>query len=272
MRFKDPSHQQSIEEKGYVVIKNLLPEVFIEEASHHYFEVLKEDYDFVFYTSNWIKDSAQKKKVHSFLNPKLTPIIHQYVEAAKDIYSYYLIKKPGEGGKVELHQDWSLVDESQTCGMNVWIPLIDITPQIGPFQVLTGSHKIYNNLRGSNIEFPYRDYRDLMEERFLTDVYVDKGDAIFFDHRLVHSSPPNKTDKVRLALGHVLVPDDAHVVHYYAESGDDSVVTMYNVPDDFLLNFSYGDSIKGFEPVKRVPLDKGQLTAEDLKTSFNAVA
>lgn len=266
MRFKDLQQQQHLELNGFVVIKNVLSNQLIDQVSGYYFNELKENIELDFYTSNWIRDPEYLKKIHGYLNPLLAPIISDLLIESKSLYSYFLVKKPGDKGKVELHQDWALVDESYYYGMNVWIPLIDITQQNGVFRVMPGSHRNFHNIRGSFIDFPYKQFFDLMEEKYLQDVIVNKGDAIFFDHRLVHGSPPNKSNETRLALGHVVLPREAKVIHYNKPDAGSKKAIMYEADDDFLLNFPYGESPVGYKKIMEVPLPKDILSVSELES------
>jgi len=50
-----------------------------------------------------------------------------------------------------VHQDMTLVDESKFSGINIWVPLVDLTEKNGVLQVLPGSHRIFPRYRGSTI-------------------------------------------------------------------------------------------------------------------------
>jgi ectoine hydroxylase-related dioxygenase (phytanoyl-CoA dioxygenase family) len=52
-------------------------------------------------------------------------------------------------------------------------------------------------------------------ERCSTPIAVHAGQAVVFDDRLIHWSPPNRSSLVRTALQLMLAPDEAELVTYY---------------------------------------------------------
>ncbi len=94
------------------------------------------------------------------------------------------------------HQDWTIVDESKYNSYNLWIPLIDTNSENGTLGLIVGSHKWKLQIRGFNIPNPYEKFT--ME--FLNTGYepnLKAGQAILYNHKLVHYSRPNRTNKNR---------------------------------------------------------------------------
>jgi hypothetical protein len=56
------------------------------------------------------------------------------------------------------------------------------------------------------------------------------GDAIIYDHRLIHGSPPNLSNKVRLAINMVYIAKESMPVHYVFKNSE---VKMFEVNKDF---------------------------------------
>lgn len=80
----------------------------------------------------------------------------------------------------------------------LWLPLRDITTEIGPLEVVPGSH-LEGNL-ATKIENGFG-VVDKYEDKDFTPLLCDKGDAIIFSSLLVHRSGNNLTDdQLRLSI------------------------------------------------------------------------
>jgi hypothetical protein len=91
--------------------------------------------------------------------------IASYLTDIKVICASYIVKTPGPESGMSIHQDMSLVDESRFTGINIWIPLIDLTIENGAllfcrratvFSLLIGGSSItefFGNVMGDMIDF-----------------------------------------------------------------------------------------------------------------------
>ena len=153
MLFKDPLVQKKFEEVGIVKLSLL---------SHNQVSVLSEfvksntpilelanKYGFI--QGVCIKDRPVKLELDSFIRELITPLCKQHLTGFKALIYTALAKAPGNNSELDLHQDWSLVDESKYCSISLWIPLIDSVIENGAVHVLKGSHKKYLNPRGGSI-------------------------------------------------------------------------------------------------------------------------
>lgn len=100
--------------------------------------------------------------------------------------------------KTPSHQDW----RSRQGSLNsvvVWIGLVDITPDIGPVQIIPESHK--RGLIPAEKDEWFMKIKEsyLKEEDFLS-VPIEAGDAIIFSQLLVHRSGNNISNKFRYSL------------------------------------------------------------------------
>ncbi|MBO68805.1 MAG: hypothetical protein CL398_10910 [Acidiferrobacteraceae bacterium] len=115
-------------------------------------------------------------------------------------------KMPFEcSSKIPWHQDvWFLDREAQTTPMvNLWIPLVNTTLDNGCLELIQGSQtqglKNHQALVGypedhigiSNIDLP-------AGERIACP--INKGAVLFFQHKTVHRSRPNRTDTIRWSV------------------------------------------------------------------------
>ena len=235
--FIDNKINDAFTQDGFVVIPGLLKTGECHHLEKLFFSLLEEaQLDIPFFTTHWSSNSHYRRKVHEEVSSYLYPLLAGYFRNYKNIYGYYLTKMPGGNNRTVVHQDWAMVDESNYAGVTFWCPLVDVDMQNGCFRVIPGSHTYFNNYRGTNIKLPYADWGNQLEEQCLVSLELKAGDAVFFDHRLVHASPPNLSKKTRVAVGMVLIPDEAAVIHYLQKDGS---ILKYKANDDFLQSFYY---------------------------------
>jgi 2-oxoglutarate-dependent dioxygenase len=109
------------------------------------------------------------------------------------------VKAAGGGGQFHFHQDNNYTRHEPAVGsINIWVALVDMTPENGCLMVVPGSH-----LRG---QVPSRNSDDGdthqqidvdVHERF--PVRLRAGDAVAFTRWTVHGSGPNLTAEPRVA-------------------------------------------------------------------------
>lgn len=139
------------------------------------------------------------KEDSAFINDKLHSIIDARFDAMFPEFQLLggtLATKIKGTSNLEAHQDWSIVDESKYNSYNLWIPLVDTDTENGTLGLIPGSHLWKQQLRGLNIPNVYGPYT----ERFLKIGYepaLKAGQAILYNHKLIHYSRPNKINQTR---------------------------------------------------------------------------
>lgn len=102
------------------------------------------------------------------------------------------------------HQEISYVRNN---GLVVWIPLSDITADLGPLQICPKSHhegelKVVkvNNLPSDVSTVSVDEVKsEIIEKYRIENVEVKKGDALFFDMKLFHRSGINTSNRIRFS-------------------------------------------------------------------------
>lgn len=102
------------------------------------------------------------------------------------------------------HQEISYVRNN---GLVVWIPLSDITTELGPLQVCPKSHhegelKVVkeNNLPSDVSTVSIDEIKSETIEKYpIKQVEIKKGDALFFDMKLFHRSGLNTSNRIRFS-------------------------------------------------------------------------
>ena len=136
------------------------------------------------------------------------------VKGVRLYHDQALIKEPG-GKPTPWHQDhyyWPL-DTEHTVTM--WMPLVDITKEMGSMSFAGGSHRV-----GAFKEMPISDTsqeyfeRTIKEKNFSvhTNEIINAGDATFHSGRMLHSAHPNSSTKRREVITMIYYADGTHIM------------------------------------------------------------
>lgn len=253
--FKDSELQQQFEKDGCVKIP-LLNENEVRELKEFYLSLKHEHIgSYGFHVSLDSKDENYIKtvfnKLFTVLKPKLNPLIQNY----KAFTASYVIKEAGLQNIVPPHQDWSFVDENEFCSATVWIPLMDVNKNNGALGVIKGSHLLFNAPRNS----PSPQSRSLLADHlftlfpFVEVIEMKAGEALVFNNKLIHASPPNTTKDARIGVGIGITQADAQLLHYY-EVPNSNIIEVYKVNENFFEKYNnakLGDLFNnGLKPVE----------------------
>jgi len=235
--FKDKEIQARFDKDGYVVI-----DFISAEEAKNIAEVFYEMYKNIpegFYSVAENPDGDLKKTIDAHIEKILAPKIDTLFQNYKKLGSTFLCKTPGEKGKVPVHQDWMVVDETKYFSATVWIPTIDTNETNGAMRVLPGSHKFFHNIRSSTLPMPYEACQQQLWENMIT-IPMKAGQAFIHNHAVIHSSTLNTTDKERLSVVYAVIPEQAKLMFYH--KNETGRVEKYDMPDDmFLRYFNLGE-------------------------------
>jgi ectoine hydroxylase-related dioxygenase (phytanoyl-CoA dioxygenase family) len=236
--FKDDTHEGSFRRNGYVVV-NLLDDVAVRDLLSFYADAFQTKRAVVpyaqqlpYYISIFDSDINHKRQVDELVSRNVKQELDALMIDYEVFYSNFMIKFPGDG-QIEAHQDFNFVDESQHTAFNLWCPLVDTDTQNGGLFVISGSHNIFRTQRGPNLPKALTEYNDTLK-KYARWVPLKKGQAIIFDHKLIHYSPPNSTRQARVAVQSVLTPRETPKVHYVFDSGT-AKVKAYKINKEFIL-------------------------------------
>lgn len=215
--FINPQQQQFFEANGYVKIQ-LLDEAQITQLT----EVFNAIYPVApekFSTSINYDGTEHKKRiqqaVYEVFLPKLAPVLANF----KPLIGSFLTKRYSPESKLDLHQDWTFVDESKGfISLNVWCPLVATNAENGNLCIVPKTHLLPRALRTAPAsDFPYGAYRELYEP-LAQAIPTKAGEAIIYDNALFHGSPANMTSELRLVAGILMIPEAAEGRLYYKSS------------------------------------------------------
>jgi ectoine hydroxylase-related dioxygenase (phytanoyl-CoA dioxygenase family) len=135
------------------------------------------------------------------------------VENVRIYHDQALFKEPG-GGPTPYHQDqyyWP-IDSKNTITM--WMPLVDITVEMGMLTFASGSHekgRVFNFEMSDESEQAYANY--VTENRFPISraSEMKAGDATWHYGYTIHNAPGNNSGKMREVMTIIYLADGARV-------------------------------------------------------------
>ncbi|MCO5233311.1 MAG: phytanoyl-CoA dioxygenase family protein [Chitinophagales bacterium] len=240
--FKDDKIQADFEKNGYVILPFYTPEE-IAELEALYFKMHPEE-DLGFFPSTFSSDHEYRKVADSEIRRICQKHIEHYCQNFRVMNGAFIVKTPSPKSGMCVHQDMSLVDESKYTGINIWVPLTDLTIENGALFVLPGSHRLFPTYRGSSIpEF----FSPVMNEiiDYLQPVLIKAGQAVFFDQSIIHFSPPNFSDRPRIVTNTYFTHQDTEFRTYYWDGETPNKIEVFEQDKDFMLNFEqFGANIR----------------------------
>lgn len=159
----------------------------------------------------WRKDEGVKRFVLALRFAKIAADLLE-VDGVRLYHDQALFKEAG-GGHTPWHQDqfyWPL-DTDRTITM--WMPLVDVPPEVGSMKFASGTHRI--DLGSFEIsDASEESVSELLDERGLqvdTHGALTAGDATFHAGRILHAAPPNPTGILRAVMTVIYYADGARV-------------------------------------------------------------
>ena len=135
------------------------------------------------------------------------------VDGVRLYHDQALFKEAG-GGRTPWHQDqhyWPLDTDST---VTMWMPLVDVPPEIGTMNFVSGTHRMgYLGEYGISDESERAFNRLIAERELPVDTHgpAAAGDATFHHGWMLHSAPPNPTGTLRAVMTIIYFPDGTRV-------------------------------------------------------------
>jgi beta-hydroxylase len=227
--FLDEGRERRLERDGYVVLDGL-DAAEVATLREGFFALWPEGEGF--HTDLERADAATRASVDALVGPVWDRHLPAVLDDHRVFMSSFLVKWPGPGNDLYVHQDTTYVDEGRYRSVSFWVALDDMSPEIGngPLEVAPGSHRWADEYRGSNVVPWHRRHEERVRAALVT-VPVRAGQVVVMDNRLIHASPANTTDRPRVAVAAAAVPREADLLHAVA-LGDDRV-GLVRVDDGF---------------------------------------
>lgn len=271
--FKDAGLQEQLNHNGFVVL-DFLNEEEIGALLQLYATKHPEGVN-GFYTSTFAKDTDYRKEVDAAIRLRMQRNLEHYFYDYKVHCGSFIVKGADEKSVLKMHQDMTLVDESVFTGINIWIPLIDLTTENGAIEVLPRSHRLFKTYRGASLPDIY-DGIEASVHKVMTPLYLKKGEAVIFDQSIIHYSPANRSGKVRPVINTFITHADAGIRICYWDKTTPDKIELFDQDPDFMVNFqNFGHDIFSRPKIGRsiglVPFEFPKITAELLKNEYQLV-
>ena len=240
--FKDPYNQQGFEENGFIKI----PFYNAEEIDYlnQLYEDLHPKEETGFFPSTFSKDKEYRQKTDEEIRRVGHRSINEHLQDITVVCGSYIVKYPGPESVMGVHQDMTLVDESEFTGINIWCPLVDLNDENGVLYVLPKSHRIFPTYRGSSIPNIYDEVFEELKPKMIP-LFLKAGEAVFFDQSIIHYSPPNTSNQKRVVTNTYFSHKDVRFRSaYYPKETHPDKIELFEQDMSFMTNFEqFGDNI-----------------------------
>jgi hypothetical protein len=222
-----------------------------------------------FYASTFDNDVAHRRAVAAEVTEACQVALERVFTDYKVLYAGFLIKLPDAAGRLRVHQDPTLVDETRFAPVNVWCPLQDIDERNGALRVLAGSHRLHTGPRATTIPAPWRDH-ELSIERRMSALHMPAGSAVLFTQAVLHASQPNLSDAPRLAATLFVCHRSASIQIAHRSADTPEQIDLYAQDDDYMFQNSQFSTNTTLKPaigryVGSVPYDATPVAADDIE-------
>jgi ectoine hydroxylase-related dioxygenase (phytanoyl-CoA dioxygenase family) len=211
---------------GHIFLKNVASEDVVNEVRPRIVGIVDEtakagetqgrisDYSKMFtqMTNVWTRDASIKE----FILARRFAQIAADLMGVKGVRLYHdqaLVKEPG-GKPTPWHQDyyyWPLATEHT---ITMWMPLVDVTREMGSMNFVQGSHvdSAYEQLPISETSQGYFEQVMKNQKSTICSYSLKAGDATFHSGRALHASHANASDKRREVIAIIYYADGTRIM------------------------------------------------------------
>lgn len=256
---RNTNYQNQLNSEGYIQFP-LLNHQSIESLSNYYNQHQKEEPQH-FYSSTHSTNFEFRKQTSDFIKKIVEPTLFTVLKDFKLLGGAFVVKPANGKGILQAHQDWNLVDEHKFRSYNLWIPLIDVAKNNGAIFILEGSHNKLTSFRGPQIPSILKNIESDIWP-YLKELPMKAGEALLYDHALIHGSPPNNSNLFRLGIVIGIVHQKAELQIYGQENNK---IVAYTCDENFFLEKNVLNDLKQLPILKNVSNTQPLL---DLKEFF----
>lgn len=232
---RDPEIAKALLQEGYYIAD------FIEKKQGEQLLELYESNRPVNKHSTGAYSGVISKSIHDSIYQILAPSFERWFKDYKNIVNAFAVKTPGSTSSVPVHQDVTEIDETKHSSINVWLPLETLKKENGTLHIIPRSHHIFVPYRCATIDPLTKNIEHLLSPYFIP-VYLKFGQALFFDSRMFHASPPNVSDHNRVVTLCKICPAEADIIVCYRDKEvADSKIELWKCPEDYLVHSEHHD-------------------------------
>lgn len=179
-------------------------------------------------------DIDTRFKNHDFILKTIHNLVEEICIDCEVYLSNYMIKTTEKEYCIDIHQDWSYVDETQHRSFNIWIPLQDTTIDNGTMVVLPKTHfKNIKTFRTPVIPFYFDTFKELLYD-YLLPIELKEGDFVIFDNSIIHGAISNNSMNNRLAVVLCIKPKETKLQFLFPEENN---ILVYEQENNFIFHF-----------------------------------
>lgn len=227
---KDQELNKQLFDKGFMVIPFLNADEVEQLRSIYFNHHANSDIEGL-YVSSHAKPWDELMEISNKIKEVVAPNIDRYFQHVQKIGGTFIVKAPDENNILHPHQDWRIVDEDKYRSFTIWMALQDTTDENGAMYVLPGSHEWIRGYRHITIPSVYGKIYNLTWQ-YMKPVHLKAGEAIVFDHALVHASKPNISNQLRIAATNTILSEGAT---FRICCNNNGVVEEYDCPPGFYV-------------------------------------
>lgn len=229
----DGDHERRLGRDGYVVIPFLdRGELARVDDLLQRLGVAPGDSQVGLFNDSWSTDRSHKQAISDGLGAILAPAMRRWFVDHRALMLGTIVKWPGSEGAVPAHRDPNFVDERHHRSVGLWCALEPLDATNGTLEVLTGSHRDGAMVRAH--QDPANLYPHLDHDPTLAPISLDAGDALVYDHRLVHRSPAHHREGPRVVVSGPVVPSGVDV--RYTVIDPQGAPVQLEIDGDFFLD------------------------------------
>lgn len=271
--FKDEKMQAEFEKNGYVIV-----DYYTDEEVAYLLQLYRNLHpkdEQGFFPSTFSKDKNYRKVADEEIRKVGDRSIQKYLQDIKVVCGSFIVKSPGEESIMDVHQDMTLVDESEFTGINIWCPLVDLNEKNGLLYALPESHRFFPTYRGASLPTIYKNVYEEVK-KYSTPLYLKAGEAVVFDQSILHWSKPNLSNNLRPVTNTYFTHKDARYQICYLDPKEPKKVEVFEQSDSFMTDFEqFGENIydrpKIGKSLGRFDYNFPELTAEFLDEKYGQV-
>lgn len=200
------------QEQGYLLIPNLIEPAVVDELRESVLDVLeangvsRSQLDHASSTADKLRQNPQYLKgslLDELINGEATMALASRLIGGRAVryLPFTAVKAGGGGGQFHFHQDNNYTQHDPALGsINIWVALVDMTPENGCLQMVPASHKA-GVLDWENAGDGDSHRKVVVDPKTFLPIRMRAGDAVAFTRLTVHGSGPNYTDRARVAYG-----------------------------------------------------------------------
>lgn len=240
---------KQLREQGYVVVPLL--DAAEVEALRNIYEEAHPTQTVPFYATAHHEDTGFRKKMSSDILGSILNPVNEIFNNCTLLGGSFIVKAQNEQSSLEPHQDWNIVDEREFRSFNIWIPLVDLNDNNGAIEVLPKSHDWVRGVRHSSIPCAYQNVHHLVWENMKV-LHLKAGEALIYDHSLLHASKANNSEDPRIACASGIIPSEAEMYFYW---NNNQTIEKYESNAEYFMTQNIFTSPIGLKKVEEFQYD-----------------